>query len=521
MAEGDYQRLEVTRPPPRPTAAGAGQVLSKQFKVKETLSVIGTPTFIAFSPVSPYTYAVGSSTRVSLVSQYSHRATGNISRFRDTVQAGAFRNDGAVFLAGSNDGMLQAFDVSTRKVLRRIRAAHSGPCRAVCFAPDGVGLVSGGNDGVIRLHDLATGVSVCSWAAAHSDSVRAVAALSSRGLLVSAGHDGAVKLWDSRMATHEPAAVLIEAGGLPCEALTVMPGDGLVAVAAGPTIRCLDVTRSAAAPVAQATVAAKAITSLAMDTDGLLLAGALDHAVRSLDPVTLETLSTLRIGAPVTAVGASPDGALLAVASADSKIHIRAKPSAGAGQSASTDYWASLAQQVQDLAGPGHIGPSTASKAWWARAGQAAPTSAGDIVCAGSARQRLSRYDVFLRRFEYRRALVAALSSHDAPTTAALIVELARREPNAAALQIALRGMPDAQVAAAASFAARYLSEPGLARPSSILLEAIVAVHGAAVLAEPACALAVSNAHAAAERELQLCDDLAQLQGALGAILGA
>ena len=44
-----------------------------------------------------------------------------ISRFKDTARSGEFRKDGKLVVAGSDEGLVQVFDVSSRAVLRTMK----------------------------------------------------------------------------------------------------------------------------------------------------------------------------------------------------------------------------------------------------------------------------------------------------------------------------------------------------------------------------------------------------------------
>lgn len=44
-----------------------------------------------------------------------------ISRFKDTARSAEFRKDGKLVVAGSDDGSVQVFDVSSRAVLRTMK----------------------------------------------------------------------------------------------------------------------------------------------------------------------------------------------------------------------------------------------------------------------------------------------------------------------------------------------------------------------------------------------------------------
>jgi U3 small nucleolar RNA-associated protein 15 len=44
-----------------------------------------------------------------------------ITRFKDTARGGEFRKDGKLIVAGSEEGLVQVFDVGSRAVLRTMK----------------------------------------------------------------------------------------------------------------------------------------------------------------------------------------------------------------------------------------------------------------------------------------------------------------------------------------------------------------------------------------------------------------
>ena len=104
---------------------------------------------VHFSPQPPYNYAVTASSRVSTIvsifvlgvgftaelgpssevllfvlqihiyGRYSQEPIKTFSRFKDTAYCATFRQDGQLLVAGSEDGVVQLFDISGRAPLRQ------------------------------------------------------------------------------------------------------------------------------------------------------------------------------------------------------------------------------------------------------------------------------------------------------------------------------------------------------------------------------------------------------------------
>lgn len=78
-------------------------------------------THIHFSPARPHRYAVTSSTRVLVYAPKTGKVVKTVSRFKDTARCGEFRKDGKLMVAGSDDAIVQVFDVGSRAVLRTFK----------------------------------------------------------------------------------------------------------------------------------------------------------------------------------------------------------------------------------------------------------------------------------------------------------------------------------------------------------------------------------------------------------------
>jgi hypothetical protein len=72
------------------------------------------------------------------------------------IMALAFSPDSRMLAAGSWDGELRLYDISTHKEVRRF-AGHDGVIKSLGFTNDGKLLLSAGEDGSVRLWDAATG----------------------------------------------------------------------------------------------------------------------------------------------------------------------------------------------------------------------------------------------------------------------------------------------------------------------------------------------------------------------------
>lgn len=78
-------------------------------------------THIHFCPSRPHRYAVSSSTRVLIYAPKTGKVVKTVSRFKEVARSAEFRKDGKLLVAGSDDGLVQVFDVSSRAILRTMK----------------------------------------------------------------------------------------------------------------------------------------------------------------------------------------------------------------------------------------------------------------------------------------------------------------------------------------------------------------------------------------------------------------
>lgn len=118
----DFQPLQAL--PSAPRASSSTNPHSRHFHsfrhplfIKHAAPV----THIHFSPAKPYRYAATASTRVIVYAPKTGKVVKTVTRFKDVARCGEFRKDGKLMVAGSDDGLVQIFDVGSRAVLRTMK----------------------------------------------------------------------------------------------------------------------------------------------------------------------------------------------------------------------------------------------------------------------------------------------------------------------------------------------------------------------------------------------------------------
>jgi U3 small nucleolar RNA-associated protein 15 len=103
--------------------------------------------------------------------------------------------------------------------------------------------------------------------------------------------------------------------------------------------------------------------------------------------------------------------------------------------------------------------------------GQSVQACEGDFTVESSRKQRLQPYDRFLKRFQYRAALDAALETGHHLVVASVLDELLQRN----ALNVALGGRNDVSLAPILQFLVKHVTNP---RYSSLLIDVSNAILG-------------------------------------------
>ncbi|KAF2875720.1 WD40-repeat-containing domain protein [Massariosphaeria phaeospora] len=261
-------------------------------------------------------FAVTTGSRVQILSAKTRKVVKTISRFGvdDIAHSGNLRRDGRVLVAGGDSGAIQAFDVSSRAILKTWRE-HKQPVWVTAWHPtDLTRLMSCSDDRTVRLWDLPSDASTATFAG-HQDYVRCGAFLPApSGLLVTGSYDQTVRLWDPRAAGR---AVLVFQHAAPIEAVLPMPSGTAVLAASAARISVLDLV--AAKPMHMLKNHQKTVTSLALANHGTrLLSGALDGHVKVFETTGWHVVAGIKYPAPilslaVVAAGAASDDRHIAV----------------------------------------------------------------------------------------------------------------------------------------------------------------------------------------------------------------
>eukprot|EP00271_Cylindrocystis_brebissonii_P021166 TRINITY_DN7422_c0_g1_i1.p1 TRINITY_DN7422_c0_g1~~TRINITY_DN7422_c0_g1_i1.p1 ORF type:complete len:532 (+),score=114.97 TRINITY_DN7422_c0_g1_i1:490-2085(+) len=461
---GEYVKLPVKQYPPRSERETPEGKFWRSFRATSSTPQqqhVGPVTCIDFCPTKPYNFAITSSTRVILYDGATCQQKRIFSRFRDIAYSGTLRSDGRLLVAGGETGIVQVFDATSRTVLRQLKG-HSGAVHFARYAADKMHVVSGGDDRSVRYWDVAlqTATSVMKG---HSDYVRCGAASPiSNDLWVTGSYDHTVRLWDFR----SKKAVLQLNVGHPVEALRFFSGGGLLAAAAGNSVGIWDLLGGGRL-LQRLGSHQKSVTCLAMapgpggrGTEGRLLAGSADGALKVYELDSFQVTHAVRYPDPILSLGLSSDSSTLVVGMASGLLSVRQRRKSTA----------LLDEDGVPLAGKRGkrrkgAAISATSLRYFLR-GMNEKAAADAFLVTQRRPARLAPHDRLLRKFCYGEALTAALEVGRPEVVLAVVEELVAR----GGLRSALAGRGANFLETILAFVSKHVSNP---RHAPLLVPAV------------------------------------------------
>lgn len=208
------------------------------YKTPVQIKEFGAVSKVDFSPQLPYNYAVTASSRIHIYGRYSQEPVKTFSRFKDTAYCATFRQDGQLLVAGSEDGVVQLFDINGRAPLRQFEG-HTKAVHTVDFTADNYHVVSGADDYTVKLWDIPNSKEILTFKE-HSDYVRCgCASKLNPDLFVTGSYDHTVKIFDARTNKN----VLCVEHGQPVESVLLFPSGGLLVSAGGRYVKVWDMLK--------------------------------------------------------------------------------------------------------------------------------------------------------------------------------------------------------------------------------------------------------------------------------------
>uniref|UniRef100_A0A6T6Z4M3 U3 small nucleolar RNA-associated protein 15 C-terminal domain-containing protein n=1 Tax=Amorphochlora amoebiformis TaxID=1561963 RepID=A0A6T6Z4M3_9EUKA len=455
-----------------------------KFKAVKTEKEVGRVSCISFSHTKPYDFLVASSTRVRIYNGRTCTPARTISRFKDVVHTAAFRNDGALIAASGDWPVVKVFETKSKGLLREFKG-HRNPVHALRFLPGDTKIVSGSDDMTCRLWDIPSQEEIVRFEG-HEDYVRCLTT-STTGLIVSGSYDHTVKAWDPRLKQSNnktkdksfegrstPSISKIKNSafsinhGAPVEDV-LMLGNGSMLVTAGDRhIKIWDIVAGGRL-LATLSSQQKSVTCLAHSrskhhNEPTLIAGSLDGQVRFYNLETFTVCHSMKLESPVLSVGVSPDQdyPVIACGLLDGTVAVRKMIGTNESKTDGVGFGSNL--------------PRPGSKRYFMRGMTYKPESMAPntLHVLNKRKKRFKPWDIHLRKFQYNRAMDAAIDSRNPVVLISLIDTLMLHD----ALRVALSGRDDTELVPILSFLVKHIINPLYSDTLTVVANVLIDLYG-------------------------------------------
>jgi U3 small nucleolar RNA-associated protein 15 len=255
----------------------------------------------------------------------------------------------------------------------------------------------------------------------------------------------------------QPESVMTMNHGAPVESLLIYPNGGAVISSGGPTVKVWDLL-SGGRCIHTLSNFQKTVTSMCFDgAASRLVTGSLDQHIKIYDVQDYKVVHSVKYPAPILSVGLSPDDTHLAAGMSNGLLSIRQRQIKASEKA--------LKKQNQDYIKGG-------TYKYFMRGQSNAPTK-DDFVVESTKRQKLRKYDQFIKVFQYANALDEVLKSsfHTPAVVAAVLQELIHRD----GLKAAITGRDDVSLEPLMRFLIRNIHHP---RYTNLLVDVSEALIG-------------------------------------------
>lgn len=373
----------------------------KKFAPPVLVKEFGPIDYIDFSPIEPHYFAVTCSVRVQIYNPITKLVTKNLSRFRENAYGASFRADGKLLCAGGEEKNVKLFDVASKSLLRLFKG-HDAPVHRTFFTHVKPQIASFSDDKSVKLWDIPTETCVNTYTN-HDDYVRAGAVcLSLPNLILSGSYDRTVKLYDSRTNS----SVIDVNHGSPIESVLFLPTGGIFISAGGTEIKVWDALAGGKL-LGSVSQHHKTITCLRLASDNRrLLSGSLDRHVKVYDLSSFKVVHTLSYSNGIVSLGISKNDDTIVAGLVDGLVSISRR------EVDLKDSESKKSQVYYKYRANTHVEPDTTVSA---------------LVI-----EKQSKYDAYLRKFQYSKALRVVLRPYictkTPEITVAVLHELSRRQ---------------------------------------------------------------------------------------------
>ncbi|KAF2726201.1 WD40 repeat-like protein [Polychaeton citri CBS 116435] len=300
--------LQHLRDAPGPAPLTPDQAHWRTFKSQASLPSPHNNAITSITTGATDNFAVTAGGRVQILSTKSRKVIKTISRFGvdDVARSGVLRRDGRVLLAGGDSGVVQAFDTSSRAILkqwgRNVNAQKRQAVHCVRWDPSVLTqFLTCGDDRVVTVWDLTEDEH--KWQGiGHEDYVRTACWLpGQQGIAVTGSYDQTVRVWDTRAeGGRSNGSVMVFKHSAPVEHVLALDSS-TVAVAAGNEVSILNIAAAKVEHIIRSHQ--KTVTCLATAENGSrILTAGLDGHVKVHVRNTWQVVAGFKYQSPILSI---------------------------------------------------------------------------------------------------------------------------------------------------------------------------------------------------------------------------
>ena len=432
-------------------------------------------------------FAVNSGAIVELYSNTPpHDVLKRLARFPTPVYCSSFRTgDGLLLLAGCQDATLKILDLNSRSILRNF-TSHSAPIY-FCGWLNKQTVISASDDKTVRVWDVAT-EKLLEALTKHSNYVRAGSTFGSEHLFLTASYDSKIILWDRRQNSSSistaPALEITTNTSLSA-VLGSVSNNICVAGGANNHVQIFDIRASGKRLYNLDTLHDGTVTCLSWsdDSESCLLTGSSDARVKlvsvqglppQVDPWT--EIASWKHDFPVTCCGFTHELGNLIVGGADGSLRVRTRKT----RKRKTPETKNIAKILKTR-------NTRFNSRYWLQMRGGVQTSKQIVVRVsrpeiGKKKQKLKRWDLLLKKFEYRRAVDEVIRAQRGQFLEVISVweELIRRGKNI--VQAALSERTEMDVEKIVAWFGRYVQKPEGWKVTFEVMGIVMEIYGGEVI---------------------------------------
>ena len=434
------------------------------------------------TPTSTY-ICVTTGARLQLLSPQTLKASKNITRTTSPFHSAHIRRDGRVCIAGSDSGIIQAFDTNSRSILKTWNE-HKQPVWVTKWHPtDLTGAMSCSDDRTVRLWDLPSDQSI--WRGhGHQDYVRTGAFMGDGKMIVTGSYDQTIRIWDPRTGGGQNSkSVATYKLPAPIESVLSLGGGTTIVGSSGEKLVVLDLV--AGRPVGLYANHQKTITSLATASNGKrVLTGALDGHVKVWDTEEWNVVAGMKYPSPilsleVAAAGTQKEDRHLCVGMQSGVLSIKTRLS-GEARAAKREKEKEMVALVAGKIEEYDAKQKKKRGSGWDRAlrGMDFTGEGADIIIEGQERRKikkLNRWEAAARRGDYQEALDMVIEARDQQAIFTMLTHMTHRS----SLRRALSNRSAEQLLPIITWLNKGMKDPKYMRLKADLAMLIMDLYGA------------------------------------------